>query len=112
MRSLSLLTCTVGTLLVAAALVAAFLLSAIGTAEAQAICGPHGEVVKKLQGDFKEARAGLGLAGNGGLVELFVSEKGGWSVLVTRPDGQTCLVAAGENWEIVKPNFGKAGEEG
>ena len=86
-------------------LVSALTLLAASPATAQAVCGPHGDVVKKLEGDFKEARAGLGLAGNGGLVELFVSEKGGWSVLVTRPNGVTCLVAAGENWEIVKPNF-------
>ena len=92
-------------------LIAGLTLLASSPATAQAICGPHGEVVKKLEGDFKEARAGLGLAGNGGLVELFVSEKGGWSVLVTRPDGQTCLVAAGENWEIVKPNYVETSED-
>ena len=92
-------------------LVSGLALLAASPATAQAVCGPHGEVVKKLEGDFKEARAGLGLAGNGGLVELFVSEKGGWSVLVTRPNGVTCLVAAGENWEIVKPNYVETSED-
>ncbi len=92
-------------------LVSGLALLTASPATAQAVCGPHGEVVKKLEGDFKEARAGLGLAGNGGLVELYVSEKGGWSVLVTRPNGMTCLVAAGENWEIVKPNFVETSED-
>lgn len=92
-------------------LVSGLALFAASPATAQAVCGPHGDVVKKLEGDFKEARAGLGLAGNGGLVELFVSEEGGWSVLVTRPDGMTCMIAAGDNWEIMKPNFVATSED-
>lgn len=68
-------------------------------ASAQAVCGQHEEVTKSLQTGYNESPAGFGLLGNGGLVELFVSEKGTWTFLITRPDGTACLMAAGGNWE-------------
>jgi hypothetical protein len=35
------------------------------------------------------------------LVELFASpETGSWTILVTRPDGVTCLLAAGHSIEM------------
>ena len=44
----------------------------------------------------------MGLSTDGGLIEIYSSEKGTWTILVTRPSGITCLVAAGDNWEAVK----------
>lgn len=85
-------------LLIAAAFMAAFSLPA----SAQTVCGPHEEIVKRLETGYKEARSGFGIAGNGGLVELFVSAKGTWTFLFTRPDGVTCLMAAGGEWEMIK----------
>lgn len=84
---------------------AGLVLSVASTASAQNICGPHEEIVKRLESSYKEARAGFGLAGNGTLVELFVSEeKGTWTFMYTRPDGISCLMAAGGDWEkIDKP---------
>jgi hypothetical protein len=36
---------------------------------------------------------------NGKLLEIMVSSAGSWSILLTRPDRQTCVVATGEGWE-------------
>lgn len=81
---------------------AGLMFSVASTASAQNICGPHEEIVKRLEDSYKEARAGFGLAGNGTLVELFVSEdKGTWTFMYTRPDGISCLMAAGGDWEKV-----------
>ena len=32
-------------------------------------------------------------------MQLFVSQQGSWTILVTKTDGQACIVAAGQNWE-------------
>ena len=32
-------------------------------------------------------------------MQLFVSPQGSWTILVTKTDGQACIVAAGQNWE-------------
>ena len=74
-------------------------------AVAQRICGPHEDIIKRLETGYKETQAGVGLAAGGGVVQLYVSEAGSWTVLVTRPGGVTCLLAGGENWEIVEPRF-------
>ncbi|WP_259780543.1 hypothetical protein [Aestuariispira ectoiniformans] len=81
---------------------AGLVFSVASAASAQNICGPHEEIVKRLEKNYKEARAGFGLAGNGTLVELFVSQdKRTWTFMYTRPDGITCLMAAGGDWEKI-----------
>jgi hypothetical protein len=87
--------------LLTAAGFAAILLTA-APASAQTICGQHADVTKKLETNYKEQPVGMGLSTDGGLIEIYSSEKGTWTILVTRPGGITCLVAAGDNWEAVK----------
>ena len=69
---------------------------------AQMVCGNHADIEKRLQTGYQEVRTGVGLAGNGGLIELYTSEKGTFTIVLTRPNGMSCLMAVGENWEIVK----------
>lgn len=65
-------------------------------------CGARDAVLSTLAGTFGETRRGLGLAGNGAVVELFASaETGSWTVTVTLASGMTCLVASGEGWTAV-----------
>ena len=69
---------------------------------AQMVCGNHADIEKRLQEGYSEIRTGVGLAGNGGLIELYTSEKGTFTIVLTRPNGMSCLMAVGENWEQVK----------
>ena len=84
-------------------LIAAFgaliLVLSAGHAMAQPICGDRGELVSCLEKGYGEFPTALGLDSNGSVVELFTSAKDTWSLLVTRPDGFSCLVAAGDAWE-------------
>jgi hypothetical protein len=64
-----------------------------------AACAPRADIVQKLDETYKEARQAIALTKQGGLLEIFVSAKGSWSILVSSPNGKTCLVAAGENWQ-------------
>lgn len=62
-------------------------------------CLPHADAVKKLTTEYKEQQIGIGLRGPTQLYELFVSEEGTWTILKTEPNGRTCIMASGDNWE-------------
>lgn len=65
----------------------------------QMVCGERAHLVRHLGAAYDEAPANLGLAATGNVVEVLTSEQGTWTILVTEPNGVTCVVAAGENWE-------------
>ena len=83
--------------LVASAL-AALLAGAITTASAAPQCGPRAKLVEALGQKYQENRQALGLAGPTALIELYVSEKGTWTLLKTSTSGLACVLAAGESW--------------
>ncbi|MDW3208164.1 MAG: hypothetical protein R8L07_21735 [Alphaproteobacteria bacterium] len=94
--------------LVTAAFVAALALAwPLKVADAQAAaCGLRDSVVERLKIGFNETEAGYGVTGSGMVAELFVSDSGSWTIVITRPDGISCLVAAGQSWEM-KPEIAK-----
>lgn len=61
-------------------------------------CGDRNQMVKTLGNRFKEDRFAMGLASNVNLFEVFISKKGTWTILSTRADGRTCIIAAGKAW--------------
>jgi len=64
------------------------------------VCAERDSVVSSLARQFKEAPRELGLASNGTIIELTTTNDGRtWTLLMTRPDGTTCVIAAGEAWE-------------
>ena len=50
---------------------------------------------------------GIGLDFSGNVLELFASPQGSWSILVTFPDGRTCMVTHGEDWQRLTVPKGK-----
>ncbi len=77
----------------------ASLLVLAGTAQAQQHCLPREEAIAQLRQHHGETAHGLGLDKRGrSVLELYVSEKGSWTILVTRTDGLSCITASGENW--------------
>lgn len=72
-------------------------------ATAQSVCGDRDEIVSRLESAYLEKQVALGLDSSGSVVELFASKNGGtFSILVSRPDGVSCLMTAGEGWLDVK----------
>jgi hypothetical protein len=66
-------------------------------------CGPRKEIVADLGQQFREAPIALGLSSDGTVVEVLTTENGStWTIMVSRPDGVSCLVAAGESWQELK----------
>src|SRR5262244_2019942 len=68
-------------------------------AQAAPVCGKRDDVVAQLSQKYKEAPVGIGLAANGGLIELLTADTGTtWTLIITLPNGPTCLLAAGHDW--------------
>ena len=86
-------------------LIALILIGFTLPASAQQIpCGKRGDVLKQLSVRYAEAPSAMGLSSTGSMLEVLTSPAGGsWTIITTMPNGMSCLVAAGENWESVKP---------
>ena len=64
-------------------------------------CHNHTDLAAMLDQKFAEQPSAIGLQSNGQLVEVFVANDGAsWTIVVTRPDGWSCIVAVGEHWEL------------
>ncbi|MCH7936853.1 MAG: hypothetical protein IH994_07160 [Proteobacteria bacterium] len=68
-------------------------------AAAAMLCGSRNDVAEDLAKNHGELPVSWGLIGNSHLIEVFVSPTGGFTIIVTRPDGLACVMAAGENWQ-------------
>lgn len=66
---------------------------------AQPVCGTHQSISETLKKSYTEAPVSMGVTSSGGIVEVFSSNEGIWTLVLTRPDGVSCLIAAGEAWE-------------
>ncbi len=62
-------------------------------------CGPRVSILEQLEREFAETPVSRGLASNGTILELLVSESGTWTMLISLPNGHSCFGAAGEMWE-------------
>jgi hypothetical protein len=92
----------------AIALIATLIASAASAAGA---CAPRSDLIALLKDHLGEVEVGQGLSDRGHLVELFVAPAGSWTILLSRPDGLSCLVDAGELW-IAVPSAGPSRDAG
>lgn len=66
------------------------------TTIAGGMCGERAALVGLLKQQFGEEQEDAKLQSERELVELFASEKGTWSILLSSPNGTSCVVAAGK----------------
>jgi hypothetical protein len=65
-------------------------------------CGERADMLAQLGNKYKEAPSAVGLANNGGLIEVLTSADGAtWTIIVSMPNGTSCLLAAGVKWQAV-----------
>ena len=65
-------------------------------------CEQRGTILAYLSRQYSEAPVAMGVAENGGLIEVLTSRDGQtFTIIVTSPDGETCMVAAGEGWQAI-----------
>ena len=74
-------------------------------------CADHQRVVDQLAQKFGEARRSIGLTSDDTVMELYASaDTGTWTLTATMPNGVTCLVAAGNNFETTKDTLPAKGD--
>ena len=71
-------------------------------ASAQTLCGDRQNFISHLGKNHREATTAMGLTSSGKVIEVLTSEKGSWTIIVTSPEGRSCLIAAGEDWEAIE----------
>lgn len=76
-----------------------------------AVCMEHKTLVGYLSEKFKETPKAVGLVASSSLMEVYVSGKGTWTIVMTTPQGVACIVAAGDTWEEVRIAMADEGPE-
>ena len=69
---------------------------------AQEVCAARNTLLDSLAEDYQETPAAVGMSNSGGVMEVFTARDGRtWTILLTRPDGNSCILATGELWTPV-----------
>lgn len=83
-----------------------FLLITLGTLRemppavaSEVVCVDRAKFVQRLAQVYEEHQISNGINYNGIVVEIFASEKGHFTILATQPDGVSCVIASGDNWQ-------------
>lgn len=73
----------------------------LSAASAMAIqCGPTEAVLTGLASRYQEQIVSRGLMPDGSMAMVAATPDGAtWTLLLVKPDGQTCMMAAGRDWE-------------
>jgi len=85
-------------------LIFAAILTAVTTSsQARVYCDIRDNIVTQLTARYSESQSGFGLTNGGNqLLELFISTQGTWTILLTKPDGTSCVMASGHSWDNTK----------
>ena len=76
----------------------------LAQAQNQLKCDSRDKVLALLAKNYKETPIAVGLDDRGILVELLSSKHGKtWTLILTSPDGNSCLISGGTDWQIKKP---------
>ena len=68
-------------------------------ASAQTTCLDRANFVSELEAQHSKSPVSMGLANTVVMVEIFASNKGTFTIILTQPDGTSCFAAAGDYWE-------------
>lgn len=68
-------------------------------------CGETKAIIESLGKDYHEQTIGGGLTKSGDLVRLFTSDKHTFTIVRSNPNGMSCLIASGLNWEGDQPEI-------
>jgi len=78
--------------------IASLVLLLSSAAAAQNICALRSEMISRLWDKYTERQVAVGLINDNRLVEVFVSEEGDWTIIITDITGRSCVASAGKNW--------------
>lgn len=75
-------------------------------------CGDSASIAAYLARKYREKPRAAGMVGSRGYMQLYVAETGTWTVLLTSPEGISCIIAAGDGLEFLQGSKPPQGEEG
>lgn len=67
--------------------------------ETDIVCVDRIKFIERLKQSYGERQVSRGISFNGVMVEVFASDEGHFTILATRPDGVSCLIASGDEWQ-------------
>jgi hypothetical protein len=67
-----------------------------------AVCGERSNFLSHLGKNHQEAPSAMGVTASGRVIEVLTSSDGTWTIIMTHPNGMTCMVAAGKAWENIE----------
>jgi len=74
-----------------------------GPTDAMPACARRTVVLEYFKKKYREEPVALGLANDGRVLEVLTTRTGStWTIIMTLPDGRSCVVAAGEGWDVVR----------
>ncbi|MBO9444566.1 hypothetical protein [Ruegeria sp. R14_0] len=65
---------------------------------AEVLCEPTPRLHEKLKRQFSSTRAATGIRGPEQVMEVWTSDAGDWTMVVTYATGTSCIVAMGQDW--------------
>jgi hypothetical protein len=68
----------------------------------QTPCGPTGQVEKRIAKQYGESIVGAGVTPGGIMFFTNNPESGTWTIMLRRPDGQTCVLMGGTGYATVE----------
>lgn len=77
-------------------------LAAVPAAQAEPVpCGKRADLLEHFQQSYREVPNVVGLTTDGRLLEVVVAPSGSWTMLLTPPGGQACVIATGQDWQNI-----------
>lgn len=66
-------------------------------------CSPRQAIIDRLASKYSETAVAIGMASNGGVVEVLAAREDAstWTIIVTMPDGMSCMLASGQHFEML-----------
>jgi len=78
---------------------------------AQSNCLPRERMLEGLAEGFNETRRIVGMTHKGMLMELYASEEGTWTAVISNPQGNSCIATYGEGFESVVEELPEKGDD-
>lgn len=70
----------------------------------QIVCAPRAQITAVLKQTHAETLRSAGVSARQLLVEVYVSEKGTWTIIATSAGGTACVIAVGNQWLDARPH--------
>ena len=96
--------------ILAASFAVAALLGPVGahaqTKSQTLLCDQRASIIGHMAEKYREAPVAIGVTSTGSIVAVLTTGDGTtWTIIVSNPNGTSCLIAAGEGWRALRFNI-------